>query len=229
MREEIARGDVLQRLGGVGLIIGGILTLVFNAVAPRVDDPSDVAQVLASAAANERLLTVVLLGLAVGIWALMIGVVGLYRSIAAGGAAAWARLGFYGTIVGTTLFTAAFAVNIMGVDASVDWAAAGSAVGTPTYTIAATLTAVAQSLFNMTIVVLWLALTFLAIGMVLSAVYPRWQGWWLLIVAALVTGVGIVTLLSEPSQALELAFAVPAALTSVWAAVVGVWVARRAW
>lgn len=229
MREEIARGDVLQRLGSTGLIVGGILTVVFNALAPRPEDPSDIAQVLATFAANEGIETAVSLGLAVGVWAIMIGVVGVYRSIATGGAAAWARLGFYGTIVGTTMFTAAFAVALAEVDASVDWAAAGSSVGSPTYMIAAAVNAVSQSLFSMTIVVLWLALTFLAVGMVLSDVYPRWQGWWLLIAAALVTVVGVATVLSDPSQALELAFAVPAALTSVWAVVVGVWVARRAW
>ena len=41
--------------------------------------------------------------LAVGIWAIMIGIVELYHSISSGGAAACARVGFYGVIVGITL------------------------------------------------------------------------------------------------------------------------------
>ena len=46
MSQESYRGDVLQKIAGLGLVVGGILTLVSNAIFPRADDPSVVVQVL---------------------------------------------------------------------------------------------------------------------------------------------------------------------------------------
>ena len=65
-------------------------------------------------AANKGFFQVDQLLLAIGIWAIMIGIVGVYRSISSsgGGAAAWARVGFYGVIIGITLWTARFAMGI---------------------------------------------------------------------------------------------------------------------
>ncbi len=227
MQQGITRGDVLQRIGGIGFIIGGILTTVFSILYPSPDDPANTQQVLTKLADNEALSTIVFLGLAVGMWALMIGVVAVYRSISTGGAAAWARLGFYGVIVGTTIFTVSMAVG---------WAVTGAAAvsggtepGTAAYTIAAALNAVGESMFFMSIIVFWLALAFLGIGMLLSTVYPKWMGWVLLILGVLIVAVtGIPQAVGDPSQALDLIFAVLAGLTSIWAIVVGIWVTRKA-
>ncbi len=227
MQQGITKGDVLQRLGGIGFIIGGILTLVFSALYPRPEDPANTQQALAKFAENEALSTIVFLGMAVGFWALMIGVLAVYRSIATGGAAAWARLGFYGVIVGTTVFT---------VGAAIGWAATGAAAvlggtepGTQAYSTAAALGMLGNSIWYMTVIVEWLALAFLGIGMLLSTVYPKWMGWVLLILGALIVVVtGIPQAVGDPSQALGLIFGVLAGLTSIWAVVVGIWVTRRA-
>jgi hypothetical protein len=227
MEQGITKGDVLQRLGGIGFIIGGILTLVFSALEPRPDDPANTQQALSRLAENEGLSTIVFLGLAVGIWAIMIGSAAVYRSIATGGAAAWARLGFYGVIVGTTIFTITLAVGWATTGAAA--ASGGTQPGTPAYTIAAALHMVGNSTFFMTIIVNWLALAFLGIGMILSTVYPKWMGWVLLILGVLiVVVVGIPQAVGDPSQTLGLVFAVLAGLTSIWAIVVGIWVTRRA-
>ena len=63
-------------------------------------------------AANKGFFQVNQMLLAVGIWAIMIGIVGVYRSISNGNTAAWARVGFYRMIVGITLWTARFAMGI---------------------------------------------------------------------------------------------------------------------
>jgi predicted membrane chloride channel (bestrophin family) len=76
----------------------------------------------------------------------------------------------------------------------------------------------------------WLALVFLGIGMVLSAVYPRWIGWAGIVLGiATVAGVGIVAAFAGPSSTLELISMVLALLTLFWILVVGIWVARKAW
>ncbi len=227
MQQGITKGDVLQRIGGIGFIIGGILTLVFSALYPRPDDPANTQQALTRLAENETFSAIVYLGLAVGIWGLMIGVLAVYRSITTGGAAAWARLGFYGVIVGTTVFTVSMAVG---------WAATGAAAasggtepGTSAYSTAAALSMLGSSTFLMTIIVLWLALAFVGIGMVLSTVYPKWMGWAVLILGALnVVVAGIPQAVGGPSQALDLIFSVLAGLTSIWAIVIGIWVTRKA-
>ncbi len=229
MEQGITKGDMLQRLGGLGFIAGGILTLVLSALHPmnRIDDPANTQQALTALAENEGLSNIVFLGIAVGLWALMIGTAALYRSISTGGAAAWVRLGFYGVILGTGIATVSIAVGWATVDAAV--ASGGTQPGTPANTIAAALHAVGSSTHTMFVIVEWLALAFLGIGMVLSAVYPKWMGWALLILGALMVVVsGIPQAVGDPSQALRLTFPVLAGLTSIWAIVVGVWVTRKA-
>ncbi len=153
MQQGITKGDVLQRIGGLGFIVGGILTLVLSALHPmnRIDDPANTQQALTALAENEGLSTIVFLGIAVGLWALMIGTAAVYRSISTGGAAAWARLGLYGVIVGTTVFT----VNV-----AIGWAATGAAAvsggtepGNLAYSTAAALGMLGSSIWYMTVIV----------------------------------------------------------------------------
>ena len=42
--QGIAKGDVLQRIAGIAFIVGGIATLVANALLPRAADPGIVAE-----------------------------------------------------------------------------------------------------------------------------------------------------------------------------------------
>ena len=227
MSQESYRGDVLQKIAGLGLVVGGILTLVSNAIFPRADDPSVVVQVLESYADNETLSKLSYLGITMGVIAIMIGTVGLYRNISTGGAAVWARLGFYGVIVGTTLFAISSAVGLAVVERSVEWAAAGSAMDTSAFSATDALADASLSMFDMTFLVYWLALIFLAIGMVLSSAYPKWLGWALLVASTAVVVIAIPRFFTEPTQVTEYVFAVPAGLTSVWALVTGIWITRR--
>ena len=84
-------------------------------------------------------------------------------------------------------------------------------------------------MFDLTIVGYWLALLTLGIGVVLSDIYPRWLGWGILVLSAVIVAVGVARLFAESTQVLEMMFAIPAGLTSVWALVIGVWVSRKAW
>jgi len=128
--QETYKGDVLQRIAGVGLIAGAILTVVFNILAPRADDPTNSAQAMAALAENPGLAKLAFLGLAVGIWFLVIGFAGIYRSIPTGAASAWTRLGFYGVLVSAGLFTTTFALQIGATFAAAE-GAKGVAIGEP--------------------------------------------------------------------------------------------------
>ena len=230
MQQGIVRGDLFQRIAGVSLILGAVLTTIFNIFYPRADDPSDVQQTMTAFGDNETFSRIVVLALAVGAWALMIGAVGVYRSISTGSAAAWVRLGFYGILVGTAVFTVSTAIGLAGADASADWIAADSKMGIPEYTIAATLSAVGTYILYMFIIVYWLALAFLGIGMVLGSVHPRWLSWPIIILGAVtLVLVGVPQALSDPGRAVDLIFAALAGLTTLWFLVLGVWITRKAW
>lgn len=218
MAQQDTKGDVLQRIASVGFILGAILLIVFNVLYPRADDPSNVQQVLAKLADNETLSQTVFLGLAVGIWSLMVGATGLHRSITDGAGAAWVSLGFYGVVVGTTLFTMWAAIGLAETGAAV----AGNA------DVGATLYALALSNLYMFVVVYWLALVFLGIGIASSDVYPKWLGWILIplgVATVVVSGVG--QALNGITQTSDLIFAALATLTMIWALVIGGIILRR--
>ncbi len=208
-------------------MIGAIATLVANSLFPRTDDPSNVAEVLTKFGGNETRTLIASLGALLGFWAIMAGAVGVYRSLSTGAAAAWARVGFYGVVVGTTVATVSLAALLATTDVAVDWVAAGSVIGSVQYTIAASLYAIGAKMFDVVIVVNWLAFILLGIGIVLSDVYPKWLGWVILVLGVALVGIGIPRFFTDPTQAREIVFAVPAGLTSLWALAMGVLITRR--
>lgn len=229
-QQGIVKGDVLQRIGSVGFIVGAILLVIFNALFPRVGDPGNVQEVLKKWGEQEVLTQICALLLAVGIWAMMIGIVGIYRSVSTGGAAAWARLGFYGVVVGTTIWIIDFALTMATAGAAANWVTAPAAGQATAYSVAAALYATTGAVEIMSIIVFWLALAFVGISMVISAVYPRWMGWVGIVLGiATVAAVGIVGAFAGPSNTLEIIFMVLSLLTTLWALVIGIWVARKAW
>ncbi|MCJ7744362.1 MAG: hypothetical protein MUO99_07390 [Dehalococcoidales bacterium] len=233
-QQGIVKGDVLQKIGSAGFIIGAILLVIFSVLGPRVSDPSKTQEVLQKLGDQEVLAQVCALLLAVGFWAVMVGAAGIYRSISAGAGAVWARLGFYGILVGAAMWSITYALNMATAGAAANAAtalAAGQATAyTTAYSVAAALYAGALSVETMSIIETWLALVFLGIGMVLSAVYPRWMGW-VGIVLGIVTvaAVGIVMAFAGPGSTLQVTFLVLSLLTTLLVLVVGIWVARKAW
>jgi hypothetical protein len=208
--------DGLRWIGGVALIVGGTLILT-NALFPRPDNPSDYANFLARMVENSARTQAVLLAVPMGLWILLIGIAGIYRSIMERLAASWASAGLYLFLVGTALATVQFA---LGAGALAE--AMRGAVETGVYLLAAG--SYVRS-FGMT--VLWLGLFFVAIGMLMSTVYPRWAGWALLVLGVamvMVSGVAITTGATQLTMAIS---GIVATLTAFWAVVVGVWITRR--
>jgi len=228
-QQGIVKGDVLQRIGSVGLIVGSVLVVIFNLLFPRVTDPSNTQAVLRKWGEGEVLTQVCALLLAIGIWTKMLGYAGVYRSISARGAA-WARLGFYGIVVATGMWAITFALSMATAGAAANWLAAPAAGQATAYSVAASVFAAGESVETMSIIVYWLALVFMGIGMLLSAVYPRWMGWAGIVLGVVtMVAVGIVAAFAGISSTLELTFAILALLSCLWALVVGIWIARKAW
>lgn len=232
MQQTIAKGDALQRFASVGFIVGAVLVGVFNALYPRVSASFDNLQPhLQRIVDAGSMWQVTNLLLAVGIWDLMIGLTGVYRSISAGAAAMWARLGYYGVIIGTTLWTILFGLNIGLGRVLEQWVGAAGADKAYWFVAASSVYWVSVFLFGMTIIVYWMALAFMGIGMAMSKVYPKWLGWGIIILGGLsVLVVGVPMTLAGPSEALtNILFAILAALSVIWALVVGIRMARKAW
>jgi steroid 5-alpha reductase family enzyme len=123
-----------------------------------------------------------------------------------------------------------FALTMAAAGAAANWLAAPAAGQATAYSVAASLYAASAAVETMSIIVFWLALVFLGIGMVLSTVYPRWMGWVGIVLGiATVAAVGIIEAFAGPSSTLELTFMVLSLLTTLWALVIGIWVARKAW
>ncbi len=227
-QQGIVKGDALQKIGSAGFIIGTILLVIGNLLLPRAANPGNVQEMVAKLGEEKFPAQVSALLLAVGIWAVMIGMAGVYRSIPAG-RTAWARLGFYVIVVGTALWTVSLAGDVATASAVANWLAAPAVGKEAAYSVVAALSAFGHGVYSMTLIVNWLAIAFLGIGMVGSAVYPRWLGWVGLILGIAVIAVGIIQTFAGRLNTLNLIFMVLSLLTTLWLFVVGIWVARKAW
>jgi len=230
---KIEKGDALQRLGSLCLSVGAIVLVISNILLPRPDDPGNVGKYIATVAFTRGgLWEASHFFLAVGLWALMIGLAGVYRSISAGAGATWARLGFYGVIVGTTLWTVFLALDGLGLPRVVDmWQKAPGADRSTLFLVAEALGMLDLGLVSMTIIVYWLALSFVGIGMALSSLYPKWMGWALIILGAVtMVAVGLPQAFAGASALVtNYLFGALALLSTIWAFVLGLWIYRRAW
>jgi hypothetical protein len=203
-QQGIVKGDDLQRVGSLGFIIGGVLLIIFNGL--------DILSV-----DTDRRISV--LFVAIGVWGLTLGFVAIYRSITAAGAG-WARMGFYLVIVGTAIYS---------VEASM-FAATVRLVAEGHADMVAAIEVVGHQAQAMWVLATWLGIFIVGIGMVRSTVYPKWQGWSGLILGVLTYALAGVPLhfLGEESIG-GLLFGVLAGLSTIWALIIGIWIARKAW
>jgi hypothetical protein len=230
----IIKGDVLQKIGSAGFIIGAILMVIGGLLLPHASTPtSNVQEMLRPL--GEQLFNAQLSVLLViaSIWAMMIGVAGVYRSITeTGGAtsgAAWARLGFYFMLVGTVLYTVALTLDASTASAVANWLAAPAVAKEAAYGVVAAVNAVGRGLYPVAIIAYWAPFAFLGIAMLVSAVYPRSLGWTAVVLGSAVIALGIVQSFTARTTTLTLIFMVLSLLTGLWGLVVGIWVARKAW
>jgi len=228
MEQGIYKGDVLQKLAGVSFIVGAILLAVFGVLHPREElgDLSDIIQTIADS--NEGFWEIDHILIAMSFWVLMIGTVGVYRSVSSGGAAAWARLGFYTMIVATVLRAVFLAVDGVGLAVVAEqWEGAAGADRATIFVAFSALEGVLDGMRSITDVFYGLALVLLGVGIGLSTVYPRWLGWAIVIAGAAWTVVGFSIGIGGLSAALEIPFGIVFMLTVLWHLVMGIVITRR--
>jgi hypothetical protein len=228
-QQSIVKGDALQKISSAGFIIAAILFGISGLLMPYAAKPtSNIQEMLTPLGEHEFRAQVSSLLMTIGFWAAMIGATGVYRSITTVGAA-WARVGFNFVLVGTALWTVSLSLDVATASAVATWLAAPAAGKETAWSAVVALNAVGRGVIPMTWIVYWLAFAFLGIGMIGSAVYPRWFGWVGLILSNVVVAVGVIQTFTARSTTLTLVFAVLMLLTALWNLMVGIWVARRAW
>jgi len=225
----IVQGDALQRISSAGFIIGTLLSVIasvlyFGYVAADESNIPDLVNAVGERAAFAQSAELVW---ALSMLAVMIGTIGVYRSITASGAA-WARPGFYLAAIGTILWTVGYALDVAVAAAAANWLAAPATSKDAAYGVVTALAALSRGTFPMTVVVYWLAFVFLGIGMVRSALYPRSLGWIGLILGIAGLALGLVQTFNGRESTFTL-FTILFTLTMPWTFVVGVWVARKVW
>lgn len=233
-QQSIFQGDVQQKLGSAGFIIGAILMMIGGSLMPYASTPtSNLQEMLRPLGEQLFKAQFSVLLLIISIWATMIGVVGVYRSITATGGttggAAWARLGFYFMLVGTALYTVALALDASTAGAVANWLAAPAIDKEAAYGVVAAVNAVGRGLYPVALIAYWVSFAFLGIAMLISAVYPRFFGWTAVVLGGAVIALGIVQSFTARTTTLTLIFMVLSLLTGLWGLVVGIWVARKAW
>lgn len=228
-KQGIVKGDALQKISSAGFITGAILLVIGSLLMPHAAHPtSDLQEMLKPLGEHEFRTEASSLLVTIGFLAMMIGITGVYRSISAGGMA-WARLGFYVLLVGTALQAVSLSLDVATASAVGKWLAAPVDSKEAAWGVVVVLNAIGRGVIPVTWIVYWLAFAFLGIGMIGSAVYPRWLGWTGLILAMPVIAVGIIHTFTPRTTTITLAFVILALLTNLWALAVGIWVAQRAW
>ena len=230
-RRIILKGNDNQRLIGIGFILASVLMVVGNiwVTWAGLGNPGEFLNKI-SGSPQIRLLQIVALLLTFGFWAAMIGAVGIYRSTIARGAI-WVRLGFYFMVIGTTLWTLGMSLDITYSNLIANWLAASGAdkeFARTLITIYAPTIGIGRSNFPMVVMSAWLAIGLLNIGMVRSSIYPRWLGWFGLVVGVIGFIIGIIMVFTG-REALFNYFTVIAFVTILWFLVTGIWSARNAW
>ena len=228
-QQSIVKGDALQKISGIGFILAAILFTVGGLLMPHaVKFTSDLQEMLKPLGEHQFLTNVSSLFLILGFWAALIGAAGVYRSITSKGEA-WARLGFYFTMIGTALWTVSLALDIAVASAVANWLSVSAEGKEAAWGIVAALSAVGRGMVPITWTFYWLALALLNIAMIQSNVYPHWLGWIGLTVSIPTIALGVFQIFTARSITLTLIFSVLMLLTTLWDLAMGIWVARRAW
>jgi len=228
MEPGLYKGGALQKIAGFSLIGFAVLLAAGAALRPGADveDASSAIQTIADNSGGRWQVAHIVIALS--FYALMIGMAGIYRSISSGQAAAWARLGFYIAIAGTTVRSVFLAVEGVGRAAvAEDWEAATGADKDTLFLVFSSLDGVLEGLRSITDIVSGLSFAMLGVAILLSTVYSRWLGWTILVAGGGWIVVGLVIGANGLSDAVNAPFVIVIALTVVWAVAMGVVITRR--
>lgn len=206
-----------------------MLVVLGSLLLPGTDNISDVQAMQEAYGEQPVLLQICALLITFGYWAVLAGTAGVHRSITADGAA-WAHLGFHFHLVGIALWTVGMSLDISYPAAIVNWLSAPAAERETAYAVVSVLSpeGFGRGLFPLNVLINWLAFTLLGIGMIHSAIYPRWLGWFGLLIGVAGLPLGIIMTFTG-REAIIIGFVILSLVTVVWWLALGVWIARKAW
>ena len=228
--QGITKGDPLQKIAGLSLIVGAVLMVLFFIGHPQPDDQT-VASFLKMVSENMggRWEAVQLLRV-FGVLAVLAGFIGVYRSIAVGRAEPWVRIGIYGIAVSTVFWLAHTAVELGLPVVLEEWEEATEGARKDNlFLIASSIRQVDEGgLITIAAISYGLALVVIGIALSLSKVYPNWLGWIVIVLGAPMAAAGAALSLVDANE-VTMVVVILYGLSYLWTLALGVWLTRKVW
>jgi hypothetical protein len=223
MSEYTINKHLIQKISGIGCILGVILITVGSLLVPRNDDISNIEQMQHAFGANPTLLQISAVFMVFGFWSLFIGVLGL-RDTMNGIGAVWARIGFYFNFMGTTIWTIGMSLDISYPAAFVNWLSATESNKQVAYSVVSVLSPLGfgRGLFPIEVITIWLSYLFISLGIVKSNNKPHWLGYIGLVIGISGIIIGICMVFTGREKLLSFYIAIML-LVLVWFLVIGLW------
>lgn len=221
------RGDPLVRLAGIAFVLGGLITLVFNILHPLPGkDLEATMQGLLDHGVGMWVFGHLMLAL--GLWLLAVGFIGVRWSLRNEPGGVIARFGLYAVIIGTSAWVVHFALDGSAWAETVSaWDQAEGSRRETLFVGAELLRNITDATFLTTTIFYWSALVLMGIGIAKSSVHPRWLGWALIVISTVLVALGVYALFHGDSPTWDLLFAAFATLTVLWALYTGIWMVGR--
>lgn len=223
MSELTIKKHFMQKISGIGCIIGVILIIIGSLLVPRNNDISNIEKMQHAFGANPIILQVSAVFMIFGFWALFIGVLGLKDSLNGIGAV-WAQIGFYFNFMGTTIWTIGMSLDISYPAAIVNWLSAAEANKQVAYSVVSVLSPLGfgRGLFPIEVITIWISYLFISLGIVRSNSQPHWLGYIGLVIGIAGTIQGICMVFTGREKLLFF-YIVIMLLVLVWFLIIGFW------
>jgi hypothetical protein len=217
----------MRKLAGIGFFLGALLVAIGSLLVPRADDLGNVLEMQQAFGDNVVLLQASALLITFGFWAVMAGMIGFYR-FTIDSNSPWMLLAFYFHIAGVVLWSMGMSLDISYPAAIANWLAAPAADKDLAYSVVTVLSPLGfgRGLFPLNVLINWLAFTFLGMGIMQNALFPRWLG----LVGMVVGLFGLLlgtAMTFTGREALVNLFVILMLLTIVWWLTIAIWLAQK--
>ncbi|MDF2522480.1 MAG: hypothetical protein K0R31_121 [Clostridiales bacterium] len=223
MSELTINKQFMQKISGIGCIIGVILITAGSLLVPGTNDISNIEMMQQAFGENPIILQISAVFMVFGFWGLFIGVLGLKDSMNGIGAV-WARIGFYFNLMGTTIWTIGMSLDISYPAAIINWLSAAETNKQAAYSVVSVLSPLGfgRGLFPIEVITIWLSYLFISLGIVKSNDKPHWLGYIGIVIGIAGIIMGICMVFTGREKLLSFYIAIML-LVLVWFLVIGFW------
>jgi hypothetical protein len=204
------------RMGGAAAVVGGVLALLGNLLAPRwtnIDDPERYRKIADSGVWRVDGLILVFAGILI-----VAGTVAIAKSLEGGGVDGLAMYGRLAAVVGGTLALLDFGMTASAIKDSADsFAASTGANQVSAFWATNALDHTLGAVFNTwSIVLLGVSPLLLGAAALRTRRYPSWLGWAAVVGGVVCLATGAVGLMRADQDPLVIPFAIGSVLVTVW-------------